>query len=72
MTTSAFLSEGLLLQALYEFAMFLMEHHGLGGFMGPSLTNGVGTGSLGFLDQMAPVCLGFHNCHMETVFGLQD
>ena len=48
--TSAFLSEGLLLQALHVFAMFLMEHHGLGGFTGSSLTNGVGTGSLNFLD----------------------
>ena len=50
MMTSAFLSEGLLLQALHEFAMFLMEHHGLGGFTGPSFANDVGTGSLGFLD----------------------
>ena len=50
MMTSAFLSESLLLQALHVFAMFLMEHHDLGGFMGPRLTNGIGTGSLGFLD----------------------
>ena len=65
MITSAFLSEGLLLQAPYEFAMILMEHHGLGGFMSPSLHNGIRTGSLGILDQMAPVCLGFHNHHTE-------
>ena len=72
MMTPAFLSEGLLLQALHEFAMILMEHHGLGSFTSPSLPNGIRTGTLGFLDQMAPVCLGFHNCHVEIVFGLQD
>ena len=72
MTTSAFLSEGLLLQTLHVFAMFLMEHHSLGGFVGPGLANGIGTGSLSFFDRMAPVCLGFHNCHVEIVFGLQD
>ena len=67
MMTPAFLSEGLLLQALHEFAMILREHHGLGGFAGPSLPNGVITGSIGFLDQMAPVCLDFHKHCAEIV-----
>ena len=72
MMTSAFLSEGLLLQALHVFAMFLMEHHSLGGYLGSSLADGFGKGCLGCFDQMVPVCLGFHNQHTEIVFGLQD
>ena len=72
MMTPAFLFEGLLLQALPEFAMILIQHHSLGGFTCPSLPNGIRTGSLGFLDQTAPVCLAFHNCHAEIVFSFQD
>ena len=42
--------------------MFFMEYHSLRDLLGFDLTDGFGTGSLGFLDQMAPGCLGFLNC----------